>query len=271
MKTSVIEKVPASSLFVSEPSPYMFGNPSNKMTKNWTNENWLKSRFHFSFAEYHDRDRSNFGVLRVMNDDLVQPERGFGTHPHRDMEIVTYVVDGQLTHQDSKGNMETLGRGSVQYMTAGTGVRHSERNDSPDKPCRFIQMWINPTQRDLPVNYGSYVGDEAQRKGVWQHLCSGVNASAKTPIKIHQDANIFVSEIAAGNDICFHVPEDRQAYVLAIESKDALVKQNAADSDKCIEVPMMSHDAAKLYGPIDITISAKNLPAHFLIVEMQKK
>lgn len=117
-----------------------------------------------------------------MNDDLVQPERGkalnvcrcsclhavntnyvlfglgFGTHPHRDMEIITYIVNGQLTHQDSTGNKESLGRGSVQFMTAGTGVRHSEQNEHPTEPVRFIQMWITPSKYDLPVNYGSYVG-----------------------------------------------------------------------------------------------------------------
>ena len=99
--------------------PAWFGNPGNENNPKWTNANWLKSRFHFSFAEYNDPKNSNFGVLRVMNDDLVQPSRGFGTHGHREMEICTYVVHGELTHKDSMGTQESLGKGSIQFMTAG--------------------------------------------------------------------------------------------------------------------------------------------------------
>ena len=114
-------------------------NPSNDPA--WTNNNWLKSRFHFSFAEYHNPKNSSYGVLRVMNDDLVQPKRGFGTHPHRNMEIITYIVHGKLTHKDSMGSAECLGRGSIQFMTAGKGVSHSEYNDT-EKPLRFIQTCV---------------------------------------------------------------------------------------------------------------------------------
>lgn len=113
---------PADSLYVSKPT------------------RWLESRFHFSFAEYYDPARSEFGVLRVINDDLVKSKEGFGTHPHRDMEIFSYVLDGELTHRDSMGSSETLYRGSVQYMSAGTGVRHSEYNTGP-KRSRFLQVW----------------------------------------------------------------------------------------------------------------------------------
>ena len=99
--------------------------------------NWLKSRFHFSFAEWHG-GRNRFVCLRVVNDDLVQPSRGFGTHGHQDMEIITYILHGGLTHKDSMGSEETLGRGSVQFMTAGTGVMHSEYNIDPEQDLRFI-------------------------------------------------------------------------------------------------------------------------------------
>jgi len=115
-----IKKIPESKLGVSEPPPSWFGNRENERNNGkWTNTNWLKSRFHFSFAEYSNPRNQNFGVLRVMNDDLVQPDRGFGEHPHRDVEICTYVVEGKLTHKDSMGTAETLGRGAVQFMTAG--------------------------------------------------------------------------------------------------------------------------------------------------------
>ena len=102
-----------------EPNPSWFGNPGNEATNpKWTNKNWLKSRFHFSFAEYSNPRNTGFGVLRVMNDDLVQPNRGFGEHPHRDTEICTYVVEGELTHADSMGTEETLSRGAIQFMVS---------------------------------------------------------------------------------------------------------------------------------------------------------
>lgn len=133
-------KVPHAQLFVSAPNPALFGNGRNTPTAaGWDAPNWLTSRFHFSFAEWGE-GKSRFGCLRVLNDDRVQPARGFGTHGHGDMEIVTYIVEGELTHQDSMGTAETLGRGAVQFMTAGQGVRHSEHNRSADKPLRFIQV-----------------------------------------------------------------------------------------------------------------------------------
>ena len=108
-----------------------------------SSQGWLESRFHFSFAQYHNPQNMNFGVLRVMNDDVIAPHTGFGTHPHRDMEIFTYVLEGELTHEDSMGNKETLQAGDIQYLSAGTGIYHSEKNDG-DVPVRLIQTWIVP-------------------------------------------------------------------------------------------------------------------------------
>jgi len=116
---------------------------------------WLKSKFHFSFAEYYNPSNVNFGVLRVINDDLVKPGTGFDTHPHRDMEIISYIVDGELTHGDSMGNKRTLSRGHVQYMSAGTGVFHSEHNFG-EETLRFLQIWIYPDKNGYEPNYGDY-------------------------------------------------------------------------------------------------------------------
>ena len=199
--------IPNKRLFVSEPNPAMFGNAGNLATsKYWTNKNWLKSRFHFSFAEYYSPDNTNFGTLRVMNDDLVQPDRGFGTHPHNNMEICTYIVDGNLTHQDSMGTAETLSRGAIQFMTAGTGIRHSEHNLNKTEPLRFIQMWIQPRERNLTPNYGSGIGTFEGRHNKFAHLVSDVqNPVSETPVKINQDVNIFVSEFDAGKDVEFNL------------------------------------------------------------------
>ncbi len=113
-----------------------------------SNLGWLKSKFHFSFAEYFNPDNMNFGVLRVINDDLVAPHTGFNLHPHADMEIISYVVEGELTHGDSMGNKSTITRGHVQYMSAGTGVYHSEHNLG-ENVLRFLQIWILPDRKRL--------------------------------------------------------------------------------------------------------------------------
>jgi len=215
-----LKVIPNDKLFVSEPDPSWFGNGANPgFDPSWTNGNWLKSRFHFSFAEYHNPGNSNYGVLRVMNDDLVQPHRGFGTHPHGDMEIITYIVEGQLTHKDSMGTAESLGRNSVQFMTAGTGVRHSEFNQG-DKPLRFIQTWIVPSQRGLAPNYGSCRGEELmkEKKNQIHHLVSNVeDSSTSTPVEINQDADMFAAELELGKKVVHELPKGRQGYLLCIE------------------------------------------------------
>lgn len=168
MLPGTLRKIPEAALGKSEPPPQWFGNKANEVSNtNWTNKNWLKSRFHFSFAEYDNPRNQNFGVLRVLNDDLVQPARGFGAHPHRGVEICTYIVEGDLTHKDSMGTEETLSRGAVQFMSAGRGVQHSEQNLNEYKPLRFVQIWINTQQPNISPKYGSFVGDFNDRQNRW--------------------------------------------------------------------------------------------------------
>ena len=213
-----MKKISHQDLYVSEPDPTWFGNGANESDcPNWTNRNWLKSRFHFSFAEWSE-GRNHFGCLRVVNDDLVQPARGFGTHGHRDMEIVTYIIRGGLTHQDSIGSEETLERGSVQFMTAGTGVMHNEYNLQPDQDLRFIQSWILPRAQRLTPRYGSFSADDTtmgRRLNQWFHLVSDMEGPGQ--VHIQQDFNLFASEIEAGNSIEFELSPSRQAYVLCLE------------------------------------------------------
>eukprot|EP00602_Paraphysomonas_sp_CaronLab_P012784 CAMPEP_0185042184 /NCGR_PEP_ID=MMETSP1103-20130426/42201_1 /TAXON_ID=36769 /ORGANISM="Paraphysomonas bandaiensis, Strain Caron Lab Isolate" /LENGTH=186 /DNA_ID=CAMNT_0027582207 /DNA_START=191 /DNA_END=751 /DNA_ORIENTATION=+ len=158
-----------------------------------------------------------FGVLRVMNDDLVQPCRGFGEHPHRDVEICTYIVDGFLSHKDSMGTEETLTRGDIQFMTAGRGVVHSEHNLHETQPLRFIQIWINTRTRGLTPNYGSAAGDSSLRTNKWHHMVSDVGSPAETPIKINQDTNIYVTEISKDEKVTMQLSSGRQGYLLMIE------------------------------------------------------
>ena len=231
--TPSVRVIPNDKLFVSEPDPRWFGNGPNENSASWTNGNWLKSRFHFSFAEYNNRANMDFGVLRVMNDDLVQPHRGFGTHPHSNMEIITYIVDGELTHQDSMGTKESLGRGAIQFMTAGTGIRHSEFNDG-DKPLRFIQTWIVPSQRNLKPRYGSFPGDPDCRKNKLHHLVSNVqDKSTSTPVEVNQDVDAFASELEKGEKIVHELPPGRQAYLLCIEGSVAVNGKSLTKYDAC--------------------------------------
>ncbi len=216
---------------------------------------WLRSRFHFSFAEYYNPNNINFGKLRVINDDLVKAGKGFTTHPHRDMEIVSYVVDGKLTHADSMGNEHTLSRGHVQYMSAGTGVFHSEMNYG-DETLRFLQIWIIPDKNGYAPNYGDFRYEWDARRNKWLHIVSGYEGDAE--VKLHQDFNIYVVEIDEGNEIEFKVEEGRQAYLVQIEGKSDIngEEMNMRDGMEVVEE--------------EITIKAKE-KSHVILLEMKKE
>jgi len=195
-----------------------------------------------------------------MNDDLVQPDRGFGMHPHHDAEICTYVVRGALSHKDSQGNEETLGPGSIQFMTAGSGVLHSEHNHAEAQDLRFIQMWLTPRNRGLPPNYGSFSGGNSMLDS-WSHLVSDIAGDADTPVKINTDANIFVAEVTAGRGIPLQINAGRQAYMLCVEgsAKVGLLGE---------EVHLHQHDACEVHRMGDLTVVAGVHGVHILVVEM---
>lgn len=219
-----------------------------------SNLGWLKSIFHFSFAEYYNPNNMNFGVLRVINDDLVNPKTGFEMHPHRDMEIISYVINGDLTHGDNMQNKRSLSRGAVQYMSAGTGILHSEHNLG-DSIARFLQIWIMPDKKGYTPQYGDYQFDWDLRVDQWFKIVSGQNGDA--PIKINQDANIYAIEISKNNTVEFRVEEDRQAYLVLIEG-DADIN----------DFNLVTRDALETIEE-DLLIKAKE-KSHILVVEMQK-
>jgi redox-sensitive bicupin YhaK (pirin superfamily) len=222
---------------------------------------WLNSHFHFSFAEYYNPENMQFGVLRVLNDDMVQPGEGFGTHPHRDMEIISYVVQGELTHEDSMGNKHTLSRGQVQYMSAGTGVLHSEFNLGKDL-LRFLQIWILPDKKGYAPNYGDYRFTIEERRDKWLPLASGVETAASfAPVRIHQDINAYAAIISAGKSLTFEVKENRQAYLVMIEGR---AKITGSGSGNAANLAM--RDAAEITGE-GITLNADE-ESHILVIEM---
>jgi len=158
---------------------------------------WLQTHHSFSFADYYDPANLNWGALRVFNDDTVQPGKGFGTHPHRDMEIVTYVLRGELEHRDSTGRHGIVPPGGVQYMSAGTGIRHSEFNHSAEHDVHFVQMWVLPARYGEPPAYGQHEFTAGERRGKWLVVASG-EPGITTPIALRADATVRVARLAGG-------------------------------------------------------------------------
>ncbi len=157
---------------------------------------WLRSRHSFSFGNYVDPDHMGFRTLRVLNDDVVAPVGGFGEHPHRDMEIITWVLEGALRHVDSLGHGGVLRPGEAQVMSAGTGLRHSEMNASASEPVHFLQVWIVPSRRGLPARYAQQAFDAAGRRNAWQAVASGRGEPGALPI--NQDASMSFADLVAG-------------------------------------------------------------------------
>ncbi len=155
---------------------------------------WLDSRHTFSFGEYYDPDHMGFSVLRVINDDRVAPGAGFPTHPHRDMEIVTYVLDGALAHKDSLGNGSTIRPGEVQRMSAGSGIRHSEYNASKTAPAHFLQIWLLPQRSGIAPGYEQKAFDAVERRNVLRLVASPDGRDGS--VTIHSDAALYASNLA---------------------------------------------------------------------------
>jgi redox-sensitive bicupin YhaK (pirin superfamily) len=162
------------------------------------NLGWLDSRHTFSFADYHDPRYMGFGPLRVINEDRVQPGQGFGTHAHRDMEIISYVLEGQLAHRDSMGNGSVIRRGDVQRMSAGTGVEHSEFNHSQTEPVHFFQIWLFPQRRGLAPGYEEKHFDDEAKRGRLKLVASQDGRDGS--VVIHQRADLYSALLKAGDE-----------------------------------------------------------------------
>src|SRR5215472_17940762 len=173
------------------------------------NHGWLNTYHTFSFASYFDPKWMGYRSLRVINDDLVMPGMGFGTHPHRDMEIITYVLSGQLEHKDSMGNGRIIKPGEVQYMAAGTGVRHSEFNPSKDEAVHFLQIWIQPDERGVKPRYAEK--SFANAKPGTLHLVTS-KSGRDSSIPIHQDADLWLAKLDEGNSVVHKLAKDRHAW-----------------------------------------------------------
>ncbi len=190
---------------------------------------WLNTYHTFSFGDYEDPEHMGFRALRVINEDRVQPGQGFGTHGHRDMEIISCVLEGELTHRDSMGTGSVIVPGDVQYMSAGTGVRHSEFNNSKSDVTHFYQIWILPNAAGQPPRYAQERFDEQTRRGRLRLVASGSGADGS--IAIRQDVNLYASILEAGGQVPLELPAGRHLWVQALRGGLAVSGQALGAGD----------------------------------------
>jgi redox-sensitive bicupin YhaK (pirin superfamily) len=208
--------------------------------RGYADHGWLRSYHTFSFAGYHDPRHMGFGPLRVINEDRVEPGKGFGTHGHRDMEIISYVLEGALEHKDSMGNGSVIRPGDVQRMSAGTGVLHSEFNPSASEPVHFLQIWIEPDRAGIAPGYEEKHVDAASKRGKLRLIASpdGVQSS----VTIHQDARVYAACLESAQQVSLDLKPGRRAYIhvargkvsaqgCALDAGDALAASDVARID----------------------------------------
>jgi redox-sensitive bicupin YhaK (pirin superfamily) len=215
---------------------------------------WLKGRHHFSFADYYDPRRMGWGSLRVWNDDEIAPKTGFPPHPHRDMEIITYVREGAITHQDSMGNKGRTEAGDVQVMSAGTGVRHSEYN-MEDGLTRIFQIWIIPDRPGGPPSWGAAAFPKTDRAGHFVPLASGVPGDADV-LPIRANARVLGATVKSGETATYVLDPARHAYLV---STKGLVEVNG--------VPLHPRDGAAITGESELKVTAVGEEAEVVLVD----
>lgn len=193
------------------------------------NRGWLNSNFTFSFADYYDPKHMGFRSLRVINDDVVQGGKGFGAHAHRDMEIISYVLEGGLTHRDSMGTQHTVGPDTIQVMSAGSGVVHSEFNASPTEPVHFLQIWIVPSKEDVEPSYQEISVRPEEKKGRLRLLAGPDRVQGSAFLQ--QDARVYASVLNAGDRIETKIEPGRHAWVQVAEGTLVLNGQKLSTGD----------------------------------------
>jgi len=194
-----------------------------------TRIDWLDSRHSFSFGEYYDPAHMGFRALRVINDDRVAPAAGFGTHPHRDMEILTWVLEGELEHKDSLGNGSVIRPGDAQRMSAGTGIRHSEFNPSPETAVRLLQIWLLPERGGLAPGYEQRAFAEAELAGRLRLIAS--HDGREGSVTLHQDVSLYAGRLARGQSAALELRPGRHAWVQVARGEVTLNGRKLVDGD----------------------------------------
>ena len=214
-----------------------------------SNFGWLDSKHSFSFGQYYDPSNMGFGKLRVINEDIVEGGAGFGTHPHDNMEIISYVLDGALAHKDSLGTGSVIRPGDVQRISAGTGIAHSEFNASEKDPVHFLQIWVLPEERGLEPSYEQKSFPAEQRKGRLQLV--GARDGRDGALTIHQDLNLFVANLETGNEVSHVLRPRRKAWIqvtrgaVTVNGTPIVQGDGAAMTDEA-EVRIAANDNAEV-------------------------
>lgn len=224
-------------------------------TRGHAEHGWLDSHHTFSFASYHNPERVRFGLLRVLNDDIVQPGEGFGTHPHDNMEIVSIPLSGALAHKDSTGNEHVINTGDVQKMSAGSGLYHSEYNASQKEEVNFLQIWVFPKERDIQPRYDQKTFSKAERKNKFQAVVSPEKNSSS--LWINQDSYFSLADIEAGKEITYNINKKGNGVYLFVISGS--VEAAGTNLDK--------RDGIGIVDTDKITVSAKE-NSEILVIEV---
>jgi redox-sensitive bicupin YhaK (pirin superfamily) len=223
--------------------------------RGYANHGWLESRHTFSFADYYDPDHVEFGVLRVINEDRVQPGHGFGTHGHRDMEIISYVLQGNLAHKDTMGNVKGIPPGDVQRMSAGRGVMHSEFNHAPDQVTHFLQIWIQPNVTGIEPSYEQKSFSEAEKRGSLRLVASpdGTDGS----VRINADARLYAGLFDGAENASLQLAKGRKGYVHVVRGE---LEVNGK--------PLKGGDAALLQDEAEVRLG-KGRDAEVLVFDLE--
>jgi hypothetical protein len=215
-------------------------------TRGHANHGWLDSHHTFSFAGYHDPQRVHFGALRVLNDDTVAPGMGFGTHPHDNMEIISIPLSGELKHRDTMGTETVIKTGDVQIMSAGSGLQHSEMNNSRTEPVKFLQIWVFPKVRNIQPRYDQRTFNPAERLHNWQLIVSP--DAEKDSIRINQDAWFSLADLEPGNQLEYQLHKSDNGVYLFVLNGDITVDGNS----------LATRDGIGLTGSDSFPISASS-------------
>jgi redox-sensitive bicupin YhaK (pirin superfamily) len=220
------------------------------------NHGWLDSYHSFSFANYYDPEHMGYSVLRVINEDVIAPAKGFGMHPHRDMEIITYMLQGALRHEDSLGNGSVIKAGDVQRMTAGTGIVHSEFNASSTEPAHLLQIWLLPERNNIDPGYEEKHFDTAEKQGRWRLIAS--HDGREGSLLIHQDIALYATVLAKGERVSYDMSAGRSLYFQVVRGSVDLNGETLVAGDAA-KVDMQQAIAIQVLEPAELLLF--DLPA----------
>jgi len=231
-----------------------------KAEEHYKNEmDWLTTYHHFSFAEYQNPDKMNFGPLRVFNDDTIQPGTGFDLHFHKDMEIITYVIEGELEHKDNQGNHGVIYPGEVQRMTAGSGIMHSEFNNSKEKPLRLLQMWVFANKKGLEPSWEQKKFAKEDRTNKLVPVVISENTKNANALHIHQDATFYLATLTSQSQVVHKQNMERKSYLFVINGEIKLGNSL-----------LQTRDAAMIEKENNLVIKAEK-PTELILIDLPEK